>query len=183
MSSRVSSYKHSIVLNSTFIGFFGTLLILSCIGLGFGAYNYATYHSSTVSTDCNVTSCVTYEGVCDSYACFYKTWSYYLDVNGTIRNKTYTVTSRYDPGQCSFNETTEHPVIVCYYDSTNVNATLSLEQPYDTALEDATGLLIVGVIGIVGCGGIVIAATVALIRALRLYREAKEDLDNLRASL
>ena len=88
MSSNVSYYKYYVVLNSCFIVFFGSLLVLSCVGLGFGAYNYATYHSTsestTVSAVCNLTSCITYEGVCESIACFYQTWDYELNLNDYI---------------------------------------------------------------------------------------------------
>ncbi len=180
MSSNVSYYKYYVVLNACFIVFFGSLLILSCVGLGFGVYNYATYRDTTVSAVCNLTSCISYEGTCSSFACFYQTWDFELNLNGSVLNKTYTVTSRYDPDQCSSNETT---TIACYYDSTNINNTLTLEQPYDDTLGNDQALMIVSIVGIVCNLAIVIASIIMVIREYRLYRGAKDDLDRLRASL
>ena len=96
-----------------------------------------------VFTDCNVTSCVTYEGVCGTFACFIRTWQFDLDLNDVVYNKTYTETSHYDMGGCpSGNGTVENETIACYYDSTNVNDTLTLENPYDTTIEDSKVLII-----------------------------------------
>lgn len=172
MSSNVSFRKHRVILYSCFIVFFGALFVLSCVGLGFGAYNYATYQSTTVSTTCNLTSCVSYEGTCSSFACFYQTWDFELTVNGVTYNATYTVTSEYNPGQCSFNETIRMPVIACYYDSTNIEETLTLEQPYDDTFGNDQALMIVSIVGVVFNLAIVIASIIIVVREYRLYRIA-----------
>ena len=40
------------------------------------------------------------------------------------------------------NGTVKNETIACYYDSTDVNDTLTLTKPYDTTIEDAKALII-----------------------------------------
>ena len=171
MSSNVSFRKHRVILYSCFIVFFGALFVLSCVGLGLRQQLCYISVDNCITT-CNLTSCVSYEGTCSSFACFYQTWDFELTVNGVTYNATYTVTSEYNPGQCSFNETIRMPVIACYYDSTNIEETLTLEQPYDDTFGNDQALMIVSIVGVVFNLAIVIASIIIVVREYRLYRIA-----------
>lgn len=144
-----SIYKRQICVYVGILCFLVSIIIASIIGLVLSTHTYNTYNSTMVSTECNVASCVTYEGVCGAFACFIRTWQFDLDVNNVVYNKTYTEASRYDMGGCpAENGTVKNETISCYYDSSDINDTLTLTRPYDTTIEDAKSLIIVTSISI-----------------------------------
>ena len=164
-----SHYKREICVYVVMLCILIPIIIGSIVGLALSAHTYNAFNSTMVFTDCNVTSCLTYEGVCGSTACFIRTWYFVLDLDDVVYNKTYTETSHYDMGGCP----PENDTIACYYDWTNVNNTLTLKKPYDNTIEDSKALIIVTSIGIFLNVPLSLLLVWYIITSYRNYRIAK----------
>ena len=187
----VSYYTCRTVMYALGLALFVGLLGASIVGLVLSSITYATYVSPIESSNCNVTSCVASEGSCGSTTCFTKTLQFSLDYRDVVYDTSYTESSHNDLGPCeklrlvsgkqSFPEMSQSlrlvadGTVTCYYDTTNINGTLTLQELNDFTLGDAQANIIVSVCGIVLCAlvaGILLCATIAMYRQ---YREAKAD--------
>ncbi len=162
----VSYYTCRTVMYTLGLALFVGLLGASIVGLALSSITYATYVSPIESSNCNVTSCVASEGPCGSTTCFTKTLHFSLDYQDVIYDASYTESSHNDLGTC------ETGTVTCYYDNTNINGTLTLQELNDFTLGDAQANIILSVCGIVLSALVAGILLCAMIAMYRQYREA-----------
>jgi len=141
--------RNRFIIKNVLLGLTIVLFVSACVGLGLGIYKYVSHKMYIVKTSCNVSSCQVYLGICDCYACFYKTLQF--NINDTVYNATSTTTSRIDPGACPNNNT----LITCYYDMRDISKTLTLQEPDNDSQDNAIALMTICVFGILLLGYVI----------------------------
>ena len=171
MYSDVSYYSSRLFIFACGFVLFLGLLCASIVGLVMSSITYSNYQSTITSADCNVTSCVASEGPCGIYSCFVRQWEFTLNYLNVTYDTPFIESSRDSLEPCPSDNST----ILCYFDTTNINGTLTLEKLVDFTRDDALTNIIISVCGIVLCVILVLVLGCATVVMCQRYREAKRS--------
>lgn len=169
MYNDVSYYTcRTVIFACGFIVFVG-LTLASIVGLALSSIIYSNYQSTIISADCNVTSCGVSEGSCGTAPCYIRQWEIALEYLNVTYDAPFTESSHNSLGPCPRDNST----IPCYFDTMNINGTLTLNTLTDPTRDDALTNIILSICGIIIGVLLVFVLGCATVSMYQRYCEAK----------